>query len=370
MSRRFTRLTVILASLALVGCGSSAASPAGSTSGGDGEAHAYEALYAELEGLSVEEREARLLELAQEADAPVSLYADAELGDSAQMLGAFSDKYDIDVEIYDGSTESVRDRLLQESEADFQSADVVELDAFGMHVISEAGLLAAVETPYAEFIGPAGRSENWTAIRYSLNVSGWNTDGVDSAPTDLRDLAGEEWAGRMGLEDSAVYWFAAIVRHWEETEGMTEEEAVEVFRQIAANSQLTSGTTATADFLTAGQFDLSPNVLAHRIMQLQADGAPVEWQPAVQPVVAEPTAIALLKNARNPAGGLLYLDWVLSETGGQQVFVEQQRTPAHVDVSATIVGDVEPIDADFEAIANDFEKWSTLWDEVVRTSGS
>jgi iron(III) transport system substrate-binding protein len=165
-----------------------------------------------------------------------------------------------------------------------------------------------------------------------------------------------------------VYWFAAIVKHFQANEGMSEEAAVDVFRQVAANSQSVDGHTAASDFLVAGQFDVSPNVYAHRIMQLQDEGAPVEWQPAVQPVVAEPTGIALLKNARNPAGGLLYIDWVLSEDGGQKIFVDQQRTPSHVEVAETVVGDVQPIEAEFNEIAAEYDKWSTLWDEIVRGS--
>jgi hypothetical protein len=59
---------------------------------------------------------------------------------------------------------------------------------------------------------------------------------------------------------------------------------------------------------------------------------------------------------------------VLSPEGGQKVFVDQQRTPAHVEVAKTVVGDVEPIEAEFDEIAAEYDKWSTLWDEIVRGS--
>ncbi len=359
----------------LAACSPLAASPPaspGATQGGNagnGESGAADALVAELAGMGEDEREQHLLGLAQEAGT-ISLYADAQLDDSAEMLDAFSEAYDLEISIYDGSTDSVRDRLLQESEAGYQGADVVELDALGMYVISEADLLLPVETPYAESVGPAGRFDDWTAIRYSFLVTAWNTGAVaaGSAPTEFRQLAEPAWSGRLGLESSDVYWFAAIVKHYQANEGMSEEEAIDVFRRVAANSQAVDGHTAASDFLVAGQFDVSPNVYAHRILQLQDEGAPVEWQPAVQPVVAEPTGIALLKNARNPAGGLLYIDWVLSADGGQQIFVDQQRTPSHVEVAKTVVGDVQPIEAEFNEIAAEYDKWSTLWDEIVRGS--
>lgn len=374
MTSRIVRCLPPLFCVVLAACGSdnNAASDSEPTAGETGsDSTAAEDLVDELQGLSPEEREQRLVELAQEGG-DISLYADAQLDDSAQLLEAFAEEYDIEPTIYDGNTNSVRDRLLQESEAGYQGADVVELDALGMHVIAEEGLLMPVETPYAEDVGDAGRFDDWTAIRYSYLVSAWNTDAVSAAeaPSDLRDLVASGWSGRLGLENSDVYWFAAIVKHFQQTEGLSEEEAIEIFHDLAQNSQVTSGHTATADFLAAGQFDLSPNVYAHRIQQLQADGAAVEWLPATQPVVAEPTGIALLKSARNPAGGLLYLDWVLSPDGGQQVFVEQQRTPSNVDVAATVVGDVQPIDAALAEIAAEFDKWNSLWDEVLRSVGS
>jgi len=368
MSAWLKRLAALLTTATLMACASATTSPGPSQPGGD-VGLTSEQLLAELSGKSEEEREQHLLGLAQEAGT-ISLYADAQLDDSAELLDAFSEAYDLEISIYDGSTDSVRDRLLQEAAAGYRGADVVELDALGMYVVSEADLLAAVETPYAAAVGPAGRFDDWTAIRYSFLVTAWNTGAVSagSEPTEFRELADAAWSGRLGLESSDVYWFAAIVKHYQATEGMTEDQAVDVFRSIAANSQVIDGHTATSDFLVAGQFDVSPNVYAHRILQLQEDGAPVEWQPAVQPVVAEPTGIALLKSARNPAGALLYIDWVLSADGGQQIFVDQQRIPSHVEVAATVVGDVQPIEAAFNEIAAEYDKWSTLWDEIVRGS--
>ncbi len=368
MGRSMKWSATVVVAVAVMACSSPTASQAPSqTAGGDGQA--VEQLVAELKGKSVEERTQHLLGLAKEAGS-ISLYADAQLDNAAEILDAFSEAYDLEVSIYDGSTDSVRDRLLQEAEAGYQGADVVELDALGMYVVSKAGLLAPVETPYADAIGPAGRFDDWTAIRYSYIVTAWNTGSVaaGSAPTEFRQLADAAWSGRLGLESSDVYWFAAIVKHYQATEGMTEEQAVDVFRKIAANSHITDGHTATADLLVAGQFDVSPNVYAHRILQMQGDNAPVEWQPAVQPVVAEPTGIALLKSARNPAGALLYIDWLLSPDGGQKIYVDQQRIPSHVKVAATVVGDVQPIEAAFNEIAAEYDKWNTLWDGIIRGS--
>jgi iron(III) transport system substrate-binding protein len=363
------RLAVVVIAGTMVACASPTASPSASEPASADTGLTSEKLAADLVGLSPEAREQHLLELALEAG-PISLYADTQLDNSAELLDAFGDKYDLEVSIYDGSTDSVRDRLLQEAEAGYRGADVVELDALGMYVVSQAKLLAPVETPLAEAVGAAGRFPDWTAIRYSFIVTGWNTGGVDvaSAPRDFRDLAKPEWSGRLGLEGSDVYWFAAIVKHYQATEGMTEEAAVDVFRQVAANAQVTSGHTATADFLLAGQFDASPNVYAHQIMQRIEDGAPVDWQPATQPVVAEPTGIALLKSAKNPAGAQLYIDWILSPEGGQAIFVGQSRIPSHLEVAKTVVGDVQPIEAAFDEIAAEYDKWNTLWDEIVRGS--
>src|SRR5688500_14450103 len=121
VSRSLKPFTVMLVAVVAAACSSPVASTAPSQSPADAGITA-EKLVAELKGKSVEERTARLVELAKDAG-PISLYADAQLDDSAEMLDAFSEAHDIEVSIYDGSTDSVRDRLLQEAEAGYRGAD-------------------------------------------------------------------------------------------------------------------------------------------------------------------------------------------------------------------------------------------------------
>jgi iron(III) transport system substrate-binding protein len=369
------RSTRVLAATAAVVLGLAAcAAPSATDSGQDTaagsnpcEGSKSAALAEELASLSGKEREDRLVELAAESG-EVTLYGELNVDQAGPLIEAFEDKYeDISVNLYRAGTDQIRQRVLEEASANRGEADLIELDATEMAQLDAEGLLIPVSTPLAKDIAEAGQFENYTADRFSYIVPTWNTKKLkpEDIPQTLEDLTDPKYKGRMALEGSDVFWFAGLVQSME-AEGQSREEAVDLFRRIAANSAITDGHTTTSELVVAGEYDLAVNTFAHRTEAFKKEGAPVEWQPAKVPVVAETTTVAIPCASPNPAGALLLQDFFLAPDGAQQLFLELDRTPAHVEVAKEQTGSVEPIEVDVAAISKEFAMWEELWAEVVR----
>lgn len=397
MKIRGTRaLTLLVAgALALTACGGDEESgggtdPAegstddgnGATEGGGEEASAgvdctaIEELVSATADMSAEERTAFLVEKANEAGGVASLYTELNARDTAELTDMFEDAYDMDLNVYRAGSEDVRLRLLEEASAGFRGADLIEIEALDMTILEKEGIIGPASSPHREGIIDAGVFDKFTADRVTYIVPVWNPDLIAEGdiPQSLEDLADARFEGLMALEDSDVYWFAAIVKDMMENQGMSEEEAVQVFKDIAANASITSGHTTTLELLIAGQYGVTPNGYSHRVEEFKEEGAPLEWLPVNAPVVAEITAVGVVCNAANPAGALLLEDFFLSPEQGQSFFVSVQRTPGNAELQAESFGpggdDIEPIRADVAEIVAEYEKWTTLWDSVVRAAGS
>ena len=328
------------------------------------------ALEEDLAGLDPAERETRLVELAAESG-EVTLYGEINIEEAGPLIEAFEEKYeDVSVGLYRAGTEAIRQRVIEEASAGRLGADLIELDSTEMTQIDDQGLLAPVMTPLADEIAEAGTFENFVADRFSYISPSWNTDDLAAAdiPQTLQDLADPKYDGLLALESSDVYWFAGLVEYMQEEEGLSEEEAVQVFRDIAANSVITDGHTTTSELVVAGEFALAANTFAHRTISLKQEGAPIEWQPTDIPIVAETTVVGVPCAAPNPAGALLLQDFFLRVEDGQALFAEFNRTPANVEAAtAALEGQaIEPIDVDAQGIAREFDDWQELWDEVIR----
>jgi iron(III) transport system substrate-binding protein len=378
-TRRVARHLVVpigVATLLLSACGA----PAGTgedadAAGGGGDLCASSdavELVETLEGLEGEEREQTLLDAAVEAGGVLDLYT--EINDPETLIDPFMEKYgDLEVNVYRAGSEQIRQRVLEESDAQFSGADLIEMDSLEMAILDSEGLLAPVSSPYTDQVSEAALFDNFIGDRLSYIVPGWNSELLDEGqvPTSLEEYA--DFDGALALEGSDVFWFAGLVMHME-SEGKTREEAVQVFKDLAANASITSGHTTTTELVVAGQYAIAPNHFVHRLLELQEEGAPIEWSPVNIPVVAEITATSVHCLSDNPAGALLLQDFILSPAAGegQEIFVEDGRTPAIESVAQETLGgeEIEPITVDVAEVATDYAEWSELWDEVIRSGNN
>ena len=379
-SRISARMLVTTAAVGLLaaGCaapaGDGAEPPAGAADAVDGavcDGSAAVDLTERIADLSPEDREALLLEEATAAKGgAIDFYT--EINDPQTIVDPFTELYgDLQVNVYRAGSDQIRQRVLEESDANFSGADLIEMDTLEMAILDENKLLAPAVSPLIEEVSEAARFDNFIGDRLSYIVPGWNTDLVapEDVPTSLEEYA--TFDGALALEGSDVFWFAGQVMNME-SEGMSRDDAVEVFRQIASNASITSGHTTTTELVVAGQYAIAPNHYVHRLLELQGKGAPIAWSPVNIPVVAEITATSVHCLSDNPAGAMLLQDFILSADGGQQVFVDEGRTPANESLAQQTLGgeDIDPLIVDVGDVAASYAEWASLWDEVVRGGGS
>jgi iron(III) transport system substrate-binding protein len=86
------------------------------------------------------------------------------------------------------------------------------------------------------------------------------------------------------------------------------------------------------------------------------------------PLVARPEGIAVHAAAEHPAAGLLFLEYYL--TNAQKIGLGQGRQPASTAVpGGGLPTQYKYITVDVNAVVNEFDKWSSIYDKLVRLSG-
>ena len=323
-------------------------------------------IYAQLEGLDAEARREKLIELAAEEGGTFDAYGSTNLDDIFPMIDEFEGQTGLEVNYYRASSTDVLERVLQEADADFAGADVVFTNGPELTVIDQEGLLAPLTSPVTDEIDPQGVFENWAWLYLNTFVGSWNTDRVQDPPTTWEDLLA--YGDGLAVEVGDFDWFATLVKSYFMAEqGMSEEEAVDLFREAVNGAALVDGHTLMAELLAAGEYDVASSTYLHRILQLKRDDAPVEWEGGPEPIIIRPNGIGIHKYAEKPASALLFLEFML--TDAQQLLLDIDRQPASAGVSGGgIPSGVETMIVDLASLLEEREKWEGLWDEIIEGS--
>jgi iron(III) transport system substrate-binding protein len=359
--------TYVLAALAVVvaACGGS---PTASNTGASNPAADNAAqVYDQINGLSGEERSQTLLDLAKK-EGQLSLYTSNT--DMDDVVKAFEDKYGLNVETYRANSETVLQRVLQESSAKYQGADLIETNAGELNALHQQKLLYPYEGELRDKVRPEGQKDGWTADRFNAFVVGWNTAKVPagSEPRTLQDLAGPQWKGRVGLEIGDVDWYAAMYKYYQ-AQGMSDTDIDNFFHGLAANSKIAKGHTVMGELLAAGQFDTAVSIYSHTVDNAAEKGAPVAWKvdgKPIEPVVVRPNGAGLMTTAKHPAAAMLFLDFLL--TDGQQAIAGANRIGAIPTADDPLAG-VETVQVPEEELLNNSKKWNDAYKSVTDAGG-
>jgi iron(III) transport system substrate-binding protein len=365
----------LLATMLVSACGSSPTAEddqaagterASASASGEG-AKKLDEVYAALEGLEGQERTDKLVELAVAEECEVSFYTSTNVDESGPVTEAFTDEYDIEVSLYRAGSETIVQRVIQEADAGFAGADVIGNNGPEMTIIDSEKLLLPLRTPVTEDIVEFGVFDNWAAQYLNVFVPAWNTDRIQAGeePKSWEEVL--SYGEGLAMEAGDVDWFATLTK-WFVEQGMSEDEAVNLFREAARNATVVDGHTLMAELLAAGEYDLTTSSYQHRIPQLAKDGAPLEWQPAVEPAIVRPNGIAIHRDVKCPASALLFIEFTL--TKGQETLLEFDRSPASTAVEGGFPEDVETILVDVEALLEELDKWEGLYEEIIQGSGS
>ena len=364
MKRNALLIPAAVLAVALTACGSPAATSDENVEKVD--SHAKE-VFDKFNEMSGAERTDALVAAAQE-EGEVSIYTSNT--DLDVIVDAFDEAYGIDVNIYRGNSESVLQRVLQESKAGFAGVDLVETNSGELNILADEGLLYPYSSELRDAVREEGQKEFWTADRFNAFVVAWNTDLVsdDEVPASIEEFADPKWAGKVSMELGDVDWFSAMWNYYLDA-GKSEDEVQAMFEGIAANSKVVKGHTVQAELLSAGEFAAGVSLYSHSVQEGTEDGRPIEWRSdsvePVQPIVLRPNGGGLVGTAQHPAAALLFMDFLLSVEGGQQAIADEYRIGSVPGGNDPLAG-LETIQVDETEMLDNVEKWDELYAAIVQ----
>ncbi len=364
MSRRSRLVGLGAASVLLLSaCGGSPTAAPASDEGE--EASGAEAVYAEVGELTGDERRDRLVELAEEEGNELSLYTSLNADIADIVVPQFEEELGISVELYRADSETILQRTLQESSADFAGADVIETNATEMAIIASEGLTGEYVGEQRDKVNEDFQYEGWTPSRFNIFAPAWNTNKVsgDLVPTSWEDLADPKYDGILSLEVSDFDWYMALYGYFKE-QGKPDAEIDKMFADMVQGAKIAKGHSGQVELLSAGEFDVVAASYTYLTEKARATGAPVDDQPLVQPVVARANGGGILKSSEHPATAMLFMDWYLEK--GQEVLLENGLTPAIMPDGSDPLGELEVVPVDVQQLLDEGEQWSDRYDELVR----
>jgi iron(III) transport system substrate-binding protein len=359
-SVRSGRTTVFaLTAVLLAGCGGAPTTSSGGGTGG-GKSGAAFAKYINMS-------DGQLIAAAKK-EGTVSIYAsNSSIQDNA---AAFEKQYGIKVTTYRAESEDVLQRVLQEAGAGRLPADLIDTNGGELLTMAAKNVLADYDN---KRITGALRSGSvhpgWVATRYDAFTVAWNTNKIKTPPTSYQDLANPRFKGQIELEPDDWDWYLGVHSYLTSRLGWSAQQADAFFTRMAANAKVVKGHTVQAQLLDSGQVGVGPDSYKHLIDQDHfGKGAPVAWQPAVQPVLYRPNGIGLARTAPHPAAATLYMNWSL--TDGQKLLPGQYRVPANTSITTKnpIPAGTKIYDIPLDQMTNDSAKWSDAWQKLLQNA--
>ncbi len=360
-----TAAAVVIA-LALSACGKSVTS----SGGGSAAAASAEKVYSQLNGLSADRQRAEAVRQARQ-EGTLSLYTSLTSDLVKPVQEGFQKQFGIKVQVFRASSETVLQRVLQETSANRVGNDAVETNFGEMGVLSRQGVLGEYRGAPLASVPPNGRFDRWTADRLNVMLPAWNTKLIRSGqePRSWEDLADPRFKGKLTLELSDFDWYENVSRYWL-ANGKTQAQVDDLWKRIVANANVAKGHSTMADLLAAGQTAVDAMNYSYITQNTADKGAPVAYRSADgkahTPAFARPQGVAVMKGAKHPAAGWLFYDWMLNE--GQKLLVSLGLTP-----SVKVPGDrsldgvsVQPYDVQGLLDPARSKHWEDAYDGLLR----
>ena len=172
-----------------------------------------------------------------------------------EVVKAFTEETDIEVEMRNGSDLELANQLVAEGDA--SNADVfLTENSPAMSLVQSEGLFTTLSDGSLGNIPEQYRPDDnsWTGFAARSTVLVYNTDAVqpDEMPTSLMDLADPEWNGRLSFSPTGAD-FQAIVAAVLALEG--EEATAEWLAGIEENGTVYDGNNVVLEAVNAGEVD-------------------------------------------------------------------------------------------------------------------
>jgi iron(III) transport system substrate-binding protein len=279
-----------------------------------------------------------------EAEGTVLLYTVTQEAVIATLEPAFEQAYPgIDFQYFRGNTGEVITRLETERQAGGDTADVVivnlDSEPSTMQTYDDDGL---VETP----IGPTFEEEDVQAtlvdnlfyVYASVFGWGWNTQLLPNGIEDWEDFLSPELSGgKIAVFDPTQ---SSIIPSC--YEGQINASTPTFLEDLAGQEpKIYPGSQAMEAAVAAGEVAITA-FSSKRILDLKAQGAPVDYVVPEEGACVPTLEGAVLKAAPHPNAAQVFADWIMSEEA--QSILNQSVTPARSNVPGATVdfADLEP----------------------------
>lgn len=356
-------LAILAVTALLAGCGGSP-----TATGGQPQQHNNTAtqVYDQMNSLKGKQRDDALVKAAKD-EGQLSLYTSNVSLQS--FVDAFTAKYGIPVKVYQATSESILQRMTQETKANHQGADIVETNGTELTVLDRAGALYPYRSELRDKVRPEGQLDKWTATRFNMFVVAWNRDKIHDGqqPASVEALADPRWKGKVSLEVGDSDWYATMTKYYLD-KGRSQADVDKLFTALTANAKVVNGHTTQVQLLGAGQFDVAVSAYSHNVDTAADDGAPITWRPTsgkpVQPVVLRPNGAGLAANAAHPAAAVLFMDFLLSPQG-QQIIAESHQLGSVLTDHDPLRG-VETVTVDVPTYLDQAKDWNDRYTRLLQ----
>ena len=329
---------------------------AGASSAATGEAS-----LAKINQMAPAERHAALVREAKK-ESSVVWYAPMNREDLRQFTSAFEAEYPfLKVELLTGGPQSLLNRILTEQRAGKHNYDTINIRSSALYTLKKANAVMRYDTPYRKALRPGFYDKDgyMNGIWASLLVYLFNGKQLSRAevPKSIDELLQPKWRGKMGIDQDADDWIAAILDYY------GDEKGKQIVRNLAAqNLNVRKGRTLVSQLVAAGEFPLQIDAHHHEAVSLRRAGAPIDYvfpEPFV-PVKAVSTFV-LSRQAPHPHAAALLVDFMISRRG-QEIAFRQRRWPAFKELATGGPDDV----GSRKTLVPDAEKWGSRYEELVQ----
>ena len=255
--------------------------------------------------------------------------------DVKPMVDAFNKQFPgIKVNALRLSAEQIPPRVMTEQKGGKYNADVISGDSPQVAQLMDAGALQPYSPP-DEAPLPAGLTlpSGYTGVVYVVTtVIAWNPAAVQRAglkpPTSWQDLTKPQWKGKFSIDPGAVNWYDALITE------MGHAKALALIQALGRNNpKLVASHTQAITQVEAGEPFASATAYGYKAAsEKKKNPGQVDFVNPV-PLPSSLTVIDIAKNAPHPDAARLFVDWMVSQAGQQEVINQTNHTSVRSDVT-------------------------------------
>jgi iron(III) transport system substrate-binding protein len=309
------------------------------------------------------ERQAALVKEAR-SEKTVVWYAPMNREDLRQFTSGFEAEYPfLKVEVLTSGPQSLLNRILTEHRAGKYNYDTLNIRSSALYTLKKANAIIRYDTPYRRGLraGFYDKDGYFNGIWASLLVYLFNSKQVGraQAPKSIDDLLQTQWKGKLGMDQDADDWLAALLDFY------GDEKGKQIARSLGGqNLNIRKGRTLVSQLVAAGEFPVQIDAHHHEAVSLRQAGAPIDYifpEPFIP--VKSVSAFVMSSQPPHPHAAALLVDFMLSKKG-QELAFRQKRWPAFKELAAGGPDDV----GNRNTLVPDADKWGSRYQELVQLS--